>query len=71
MEMTNTVALLNLVEFCDSENSNLALEEESSQNLVKKYREFEDKINSGNLGKTAQFKTSDMLEKERYMWQGR
>ena len=50
-EMTNPVDLLNLAKSCNSVNLNHALEEESSQDIIKKHREFEDNVHFGHLEK--------------------
>ena len=55
VQMNNPVAILNLVKSSNRENLNLALKDPSTNELIRKYREYEDKVNKGHLGKTATF----------------
>ena len=51
-------ALLDLVNLCSPENLENALSDDICQDLLRRYRMFEEKVQKGYLGKTAQFWTS-------------
>lgn len=55
MQVNNPVAILNLVKGCNRENLDLALKDSSTQDLIKRYQDYEDKVRTGYLGKTAMF----------------
>ena len=48
-------ALLSLIHSCIREELKVALNDRSTLDLLKKYKEYEDKVYNGHLGKTAQF----------------
>ena len=51
-------ALLNMTQSCNQEHLNKALEDPSTLTLIQKYRDYEEKVRKGHLGKTAAFWTS-------------
>lgn len=51
--MHSPQAILDLIKCCTRENMDLALQDPSTQEAIKKYREYEDKVERGHLGKTA------------------
>lgn len=53
--MTNTAALLKLIETCNKETLNEALKDPSTLTLIERYHVFEEKVLKGHLGKTATF----------------
>jgi hypothetical protein len=55
LEVTNPVALLNLVQTCSREILDHALQDQSTLTMVGKYTTYEDKVRAGHLGKTATF----------------
>lgn len=55
VEVTNPVALLNLVQNCSRENLDLALQDPSTLTVLEKYVAYEDKVRTRHLGKTATF----------------
>lgn len=52
-DVTNPVALLTLVQNC--ETLDLALHDPSTLTILEKYEAYEDKVRTGHLGKTAKF----------------
>ena len=48
-------ALLNMTQSCNQEHLNKALEDPSTLTLIQKYRDYEEKVRKGHLGKTAAF----------------
>ena len=48
-------ALFSLIHSCTREKLKVALNDRSTLDLLKKYKEYEDKVYNGHLGKTAQF----------------
>ena len=46
---------MNLVKSCNRENLNIALKDPSTLVVIKKYREYEDNVHNGHLGKTGTF----------------
>ena len=55
LQIDSPVALLNLVQSCTRENLNLALQDDSTTTIILKYIEYEGKVRTGHLGKTAKF----------------
>jgi hypothetical protein len=55
LEVTNPVALLNLVQTCSREILDHALQDQSTLTMLDKYAAYEDKVRAGHLGKTATF----------------
>ena len=54
--ITNPSALLNLLQTCDHENLQLALQDKMTlMTIFEQYAAFEDKVETGQLGKTATF----------------
>ncbi|EDO34946.1 predicted protein [Nematostella vectensis] len=55
VDVTNPVILLNLVQECNHENLDHALQDPSTVTILEKYEAFQDKVRNGYLGKTATF----------------
>jgi len=55
VEVTNPVALLNLVQACSRETLDIVLQDPSTLTILEKYVTYEDKVRAGHLGKTATF----------------
>lgn len=53
-------ALLNLIESCNRQNLDLALQDGSTINIIRHYMEYQDKVRKGHLSKTAVFWLSVM-----------
>ena len=53
--ITNPSALLNLLQTCDHENLQLALQDKMALTIFEQYAAYEDKVETGHLGKTAAF----------------
>lgn len=55
IQTNSAVAILHLVNSCNRENLDIAMNDPSTMELIKKYRAYEDKVRKGHLGKTATF----------------
>lgn len=55
IDINSPVAVLNLVNDCNRETLDSALKDTSTEDLIKKYRDYEDKVCTEYLGKTAMF----------------
>ena len=55
IQINDPAPILNLVKSCNRENINIALKDPSTLVVIKKYREYEDKVRNGHLGKTGTF----------------
>ena len=64
VEVYNPMALLNLVQTCNRENLDLALQDPSTLTILERYASYEERVCSGHLGKTARFWLS-MIEHTR------
>ena len=53
--ITNPSALLNLLQTCDHENLQLALQDKMTLTIFEQYAAYENKVETGHLGKTAIF----------------
>lgn len=55
VKLDDPVAILNLVKSCDREKLDIALKNPTTLNIIAKYKQYEDKVRKGYLGKTAVF----------------
>ena len=55
VEVHNPVALLNLVQTCNRQNLDLALQDPSTLTILERYASYENQVRNGHLGKTATF----------------
>ena len=55
LEVSNPVALFNLVQTCSRDNLDLALKDPSTLVILQKYMTYEELVRNGHLGKTATF----------------
>ena len=55
VEVANPNALLNLIQVCSRDNLELVLQDQSTVTILQNYVAYEDKVESGHLGKTATF----------------
>ena len=55
VEVFNPMALLNIVQICNRENLNLALQDSSTLTILERYASYEDRVRNVLLGKTARF----------------
>ena len=53
--INDPVAILNLLKSCDRNNLDTALKDNSTLNIINKYKKFQHKVRTGHLGKTASF----------------
>ena len=55
VEVFNPMALLNLVQICNRENLDLALQDHSTLTILERHASYEDRVRNGHLGKKARF----------------
>ena len=53
--ITNPVAILDLILSCDRGKLEYVLKDPTTLNIINKYKQYEDKVRMGHLGKIAQF----------------
>ena len=55
VQVSDPMALLNLVQKCNRENLDITLEDPSALTILERYVSYEAKVRNGHLGKTAAF----------------